>query len=57
LEYAIVKGKAEISELLEEATVAAPRKSRRIADRRIKVLRPDVDYFYTINPRCAARQQ
>jgi hypothetical protein len=56
LGYARVKGKAEISELLGEATLAAPRKSRRIADRRIKVLRPDVDYFYTINPRCVARQ-
>jgi ankyrin repeat protein len=37
LKYAIVKGKAEISELLEEATLAASRKSRRNADTRIKV--------------------
>jgi hypothetical protein len=44
-----VQGKAEISELLEEALLAALRRSRRIAERRIKVLRPDVDYSYTID--------
>jgi ankyrin repeat protein len=55
VEYARLEGKAEIIELLEEAMLAAPRRSRRIADRRVEVLRPDVDYSYTIDSRCVAK--